>query len=139
MIRPLFRWAVLLLTGGMLAGCGMVVRPQQEFQSASKDYVQRLRWSDYQGVAAYLPDADRAEFLDRFAALEGLHFVDVQLASVNFADEGRRADTSLALEFYLLPSITVKRLRLRQEWLYQGGDRYHPGRWQLAGPFPPFP
>jgi hypothetical protein len=53
--------------------------------------------------------------------------------------EGHRAHTTLALEYYLVPSITIKKVRLRQEWGYQGGDRYHPGTWMLAGPFPPFP
>jgi hypothetical protein len=139
MMSVLCRWSVVLLMGLLLIGCGLAARPQQEFQPAFKDYVERLRWRDYQEVAAYLPEADREEFLQRFSALDDLHIVDVQLESADFSEEGHRAHTTLALEYYLVPSITIKKVRLRQEWGYQGGDRYHPGTWMLAGPFPPFP
>lgn len=135
----LCRWSVVLLTGLLLAGCGLAARPQQEFQPAFKDYVERLRWRDYQDVAAYLPETDRDDFLQRFSALDDLHIVDVKLESADFSEEGRRVQTTLALEYYLIPSITVKKVRLRQEWRYQGEDRYHPGTWKLAEPFPPFP
>jgi len=139
MMPVLCRWSVLLLTVLLLFGCGLAARPQQEFQPALKDYVERLRWRDYQEVAAYLPETEREDFLTRFSALDDLHIVDVQLESADFSEEGRRVQTTVALEYYLIPSITVKKFRLRQEWLYQGGDRYHPGTWKLAGPFPPFP
>ncbi|HEY7744847.1 MAG TPA: hypothetical protein VIA07_00825, partial [Desulfuromonadales bacterium] len=133
------RWSVVLLMGLLLVGCGLAARPQQDFLPVFKDYVERLRWRDHQEVAAYLPEADREDFLQRFTALDELHIVDVQVESVDFNEEGRRAHTTIALEYYLIPSITVKKARLRQEWQYQGGDRYHPGTWKLAGPFPPFP
>lgn len=139
MTPVLCRWPVFLLTTLLLAGCGLAARPQMEFQPAFKDYAERLRWRDYQQVAAYLPEADREEFLQRFTALDDLHVVDVQLESADFSEEGRRAHTTLALEYYLIPSITLKKVRLRQEWNYEGEDRYHSGTWKLAGPFPPFP
>lgn len=139
MLPVLNRWSVVLLMGLLLVGCGLAARPQQEFQPVLKDYVERLRWRDYQQVAAYLPEAEREDFLQRFSALDDLHIVDVQLESADFGEAGRQVHTTLTLEYYLIPSITVKKIRLRQEWQYQGGDRYHPGTWKLAGPFPPFP
>jgi hypothetical protein len=139
-MNPVFcRWSAVLLVTLLLVGCGLAVQPQKEFQPAFKDYIERLRWRDYPQVAAYLPEADREEFLRRFSALADLHIVDVQLESVAFREEGGRASTTIALEYYLIPSITVKKVRLHQEWSYQGGDRYHAGSWKLAGPFPPFP
>jgi hypothetical protein len=132
------RSAVFLLTL-LLVGCGLTAQPKKEFQPVFKDYVERLRWGDHQQVAAYLPESAREEFLHRFSALDDLHIVDVRLESVDFSEEGLRAHTTLALEYYLIPSITVRKVRLRQEWSYQGGDRYHPGTWKLVDPFPPFP
>lgn len=139
-MMPAFcRWSALFLAALLLVACGLAVRPRQEFQPAFKDYVERLRWRDYQGVAAYLPETDREVFLRRFAALDELHIVDVQPESANFAEDGQGVRTTIAVEYYLIPSITVKKIRLHQEWTYQGADRYHPGAWKLAGPFPPFP
>lgn len=133
------RWPALLLTTLLLVGCGLAARPQMEFQPTFKDYAERLRWRDYQQVAAYLPEGNRDAFLRRFAALDDLHIVDVRLESATFSEEGRRVQTTLALEYYLIPSITLKKTRLHQQWHYQGEDRYHSGTWKLAGPFPPFP
>jgi hypothetical protein len=139
-MMPVFcRWSAVILTMLLLVGCGLAAQPEKEFQPVFKDYTERLRWRDYQQVAAYLPEEDRQEFMQRFSEFDTLHIVDVQLESVDFSDEGQRADTTLALEYYLIPSITVKKVRLRQEWSYEGGDRYRSGAWKLVGPFPPFP
>ena len=138
LLPALSRGATVLLAV-LLVACGLAARPRQEFQPAFQDYVERLRWRDYQGVAAYLPEADREDFLQHFAALDDLHIVDVQLESVDFGQDERRVRTTVALEYYLIPSITVKKTRLRQEWQYQGADPYRSGTWKLASPFPPFP
>jgi hypothetical protein len=137
-MMPVFCRRAALFLAVLLVGCAVAARPQPEFQPVLKDYVERLRWRDYQQVAAYLPEADREDFLQRFAALDDLHIVDVQLEAAGFSEEGRGAHTTIALEYYLLPSLTVKKVRLRQEWRYQE-ERFHSGSWQLADPFPPFP
>lgn len=129
--------AVLVLL--LLAGCGLSVQPKKEFSSVFKDYAERLRWRDYPQVAEYLQPDHRQEFLHRFSAMEGLQVVDVRLEAVDFSDDDSRARTSLVLEYYLLPSITVKKALLQQSWVYRGADSYHAGVWKLEGPFPPFP
>lgn len=139
MMPVLCRRFAVFFTTLILVGCGLAAKPEKEFQPVFKDYAERLRWRDYQQVAAYLPEDARQEFIQRFSGLDDLHIVDVRLEPIDFSDEGRRALTTLAIEYYLLPSITVKKSRLSQEWSYQGGDRYHPGSWSLVGPFPPFP
>lgn len=135
----LCRGAAVLLVTVFLAGCGLSAQPKKEFSSTFKDYAERLRWRDYQQVADYLQPDYRQEFLQKFSALDGLHVVDARLESVDFSDDDARARTALLLEYYLLPSITVKKAFLQQEWVYQSTDSYHAGFWQLAGPFPPFP
>jgi len=127
---------VLLL---LLAGCGLSAQPKKELSSAFKDYAERLRWRDYPYVAEYLQPEHRQEFLQRFSALEGLQVVDARLEAIDFSEADTRARTSLALEYYLLPSITVKKALLHQNWVYQGADSYHAGVWRIEGPFPPFP
>jgi len=139
-MMPVFcRWSALLLLVLLLGACGLVVRPREDFGPVSRDYVERLRWRDYQAVAAYLPEADREDFLQRFSSFDDLHIVDVQMEAADFGDDGRQVRSTVAVEYYLIPSITVKKARLHQKWRYEGGDRYHPGVWRLVEPFPPFP
>jgi len=135
----IFRGTAVFLTCFLLLACGLAVQPRNEFQSVFRDYSERLRWRDYKGVASYLDEAERGAFMDRFADLDDLNIVDVQLESADFQEQDQRVVTTTNVEYYLLPSMTVKKLRLRQQWVYQGADRYHPGVWRLDGPFPPFP
>jgi hypothetical protein len=134
--RRLAAALALILT---LAACAALVPPQKQLDDAFRDYSQRLRWRDYAGVAAYLPPEHRPAFLDHFADLDDLNIVDVTLETVDYREGEARATTSASVEYYLLPSLAVKKTRLRQEWLYEGGDRYHVGTWRLADPFPVFP
>lgn len=123
----------------LLSSCGMMVRPGEEFETASRDYVQRLRWMDFAGASRHHSEEYRAAFLRRFGELRDLHVVDVRLESADLREEAGRADTTILLEYYLLPSATVRQFVLQQEWAYLGGDRYHPGTWRIVSPFPEFP
>lgn len=133
--------AFILLLGLslLLAGCGMVARPTEEFLPASNDYLQRLRWQDYHGVARHLLESEREAFLEQWSDQADLRMTDAQLDSLEFRGEGRQAQTRVTLEYYRLPSTTVKKLRLNQSWEYRGGDRTHPGQWLIVTPFPPPP
>jgi len=135
----IFRGTAVFLTCFLLLACGLAAQPRKEFQSVFRDYAERLRWRDYKGVARYLDEAERGAFLNRFGSLDDLNIIDVQLDSADFAESGHRVVTTTNVEYYLLPSLTVKKLRLRQQWVYQGADRYHPGTWRIEGAFPAFP
>lgn len=122
----------------LLSSCGMIVQPAQEFETASRDYLQRLRWMDIAGASRHHSKEYREPFRQQFGELEDLHVVDVRLESVDLQEKAGRAETSIILEYYLLPSATVKRTRIQQEWSCLGGDRYNPGVWLIVSPFPEF-
>lgn len=135
-----FRSGLLLAIVLLLSsGCGLAVRPTEEFLRDSDDYLQRLRWQDHNGVARYLIESERQAYLDRWSGQEDLRITDVNLDRMDFQNEGRQAQTRVTLEYYILPSTTIKKLRLPQSWEYLGGDRTHPGQWQIVTPFPPPP
>lgn len=129
----------LCLVALLLVSCSIVVRPGKKLDEVCRDYAQRLRWMDFVAASHYLDEPHREGFLRQFQALEGLHMVDVRIESIDYRPEENRAETSLVIEYYLLPSATVKTYRLRQQWRYEGGDRYHFGTWQITSPFPDFP
>jgi hypothetical protein len=139
MVMSLEKGLAILVAAFLLLSCGMMVRPGQEFETVSRDYVQRLRWMDFAGASRHQSGESREAFMQRFGELGDLHIVDARLESVDLREEAGRADTSIVLEYYLLPSATVKQFRLEQEWAYLGGDRYRPGVWRIVSPFSGFP
>ena len=139
MLMSLRRGLSVLVAASLLLSCGMIARPAHDFETASRDYVQRLRWMDPAGAARHHSDEYRESFRKRFGELKDLQIVDVHLESVDLQEEAGQAETSILLEYYLLPSTTVKQFRLRQEWAYLGGDRYHSGSWLIVTPPPAFP
>ncbi len=133
MRRLLVRIIGLLL----IAACAPAVQPSDQFLAASRDFSQRLRWQDWHGAARYMEAPHGEEFLERFRPLEGLHITDVQLESAELQGEDGRVAAWMVMEYYLLPSLTVKKLRFRQEWVYRDPGRS--GQWRIASPFPDFP
>lgn len=140
MLDPWRRFILLLgVSISLLTGCGMVARPTEEFLPASNDYLQRLRWQDHNGVARHLVESERDAYLEQWSDQQDLRMTDAILDSMDFQQQGRLAQTRVTLEYYRLPSTTIKKLRLNQTWKYLGGDRTHPGQWQIITPFPPPP
>jgi hypothetical protein len=52
---------------------------------------------------------------------------------VELGDDQRQADTVILLEYYRLPSVVVKKHRLRQEWVFQDDN------WRIKSTFPNLP
>lgn len=128
----------IVLTALLLLGCAAAIMHQrQSFEPAVEDYMQRLRWKDWNGAGRYFPEKERALFLQQMLATAGLHVTDVRLEGVDSPANGTQAVTRMAVEYYLLPSATVKTMRVRQEWIYTEGDRAHPPGWQVLTLLPP--
>lgn len=122
-----------------LTGCGMLARPQADFATAIDNFTQRLRWLDLIDAAQYIQPEYRDAFLDRFEAIDGLHLTEVRYQVRNRGKNALEVETQLEIDYYLLPSVSIQTRRLRLAWHYVGGDRWHPGLWQIVGPFPIFP
>ena len=129
----------MLLVVVLLSSCSWAVRPGETLLDARDDFAQRLRWQDCNGAGRYLAPEQKAEFLESCQADEDLHFVSVEPQSVDLSDDERQADTVTLLEYYRLPSVVVKKYRLRQEWSYQQGEGMKQGFWQVVSPFPELP
>jgi len=131
--------SALLLTLWMLTACATLQPPAERFSSTHRDFLQLLRWQDFEGAAQYLEKPYRKEFLRQFRPLDDLRIVDVQAESVAPGKTENRMVSRTVMQYYLLPSIAVKKFRFRLEWRYLGGDARHLGTWRIVSPFPPFP
>lgn len=134
-----FKGLLLFVGACLLVSCSMLSSPSGNFSRASQSYLQSLRWMDFPGAARYMSAQNRDNFIQQFLSLEGLHVVDARLESVVYEDDETRAGTRMVLEYYLLPSVTVKTFRVFQGWSYERKDPYSSGTWKITTPFPPFP
>lgn len=136
-----FRKSLLLLLPGilLLAACSTIEPPATRFPVTADDFLQRLRWGDFQGASQHLAGEYREDFLQQFTPLKDLHITDVRLEASTLREKDRRMVTWAVLEYYLLPSITIKTFRFQQEWALQKTDPHLPGEWVVVTPFPRFP
>jgi hypothetical protein len=129
----------LLVTVVALTACGMFNTTEKQRTLAVDDFMYALRWQRYQEAAAFFASEHRRAFLDQMENLRDLNVTDVRLQRVEPADEGRRVETRLEMDYYLLPSATLKTLRIDQTWVYATtGDRAGRG-FLITTPFPKFP
>ena len=139
MITTYRRVYPILLVAVLLVSCAMVVPPGETFLTARADFTQRLRWHDYPGAGRYLEPQHQSAFLEAYRGDEDLRFVAVQPQSVDFSEDNRRAETVTLVEYYRLPSVVVRKYRLRQEWRYRQGEGMKQGVWQITSSFPELP
>ena len=129
-------WLLVLL---VIAGCGMVAMPQADFGREQENFAQRLRWHDITDAARYIEPLHRDAFIQEFLALDGLNITEVRCSARPAAEEPPTMVSQVEIDYYQLPSVTIRTRQIRLVWHYLGGDRWHPGTWLIEGPFPPFP
>lgn len=128
---------VLLLT----AGCGLADtmnkrQAGKDFIDANRNYMLKLRWSDYPGAAmAYQPEL-RQTFVDRFRTYTNIRITDVETLQATPDLEKGEALVNYRLEFYRLNKAQVRTYDWSQTWVMnEAGD------WQIdqafADDFPP--
>ena len=120
----------------LLGGCAGLFNPAAEWPRVGDEFVQRLRWREYAGAAAYVAEERRSDFLVWTAALAPLQVVDGRIESFVLKDQDRRAEAIAVLDYYRLPSARLQRWQLTQQWEYRGGGTLTPGDWQLVGALP---
>lgn len=145
MAQRLLEW---LAWGGLLAvlggACTMLPKdvqsPEKSFVVASDDFMRRLRWKDYNGAARYFSEAAGAAFLEQMRLVEkDLNITEVRLDAAEFRNADEAMETWLVVEFFLLPSNTLQRLRFALPWRYQRAGEKLPGEWLIVGDFPHLP
>jgi len=101
--------------------------------------MQRLRWRDYQGAAKHFTEPHREGFLKQFRRADDLNVTDVRLMSARFIAAEERMETEVEVEYFLLPSATLKTFQFDQQWTYFRAGENLPGEWRITSLFPEFP
>ncbi|PLX88900.1 MAG: hypothetical protein C0618_03145 [Desulfuromonas sp.] len=129
----------ILLTLVLLTGCLPTGAYTSDFKKNGDLFVAAMRWKDVQTAALFVAPEQRNALLEAFAANDDLNIVDVQFEQFAPGDEKGRAETVLVMEYYLLPSATVKKWRWQQQWQQLDSETKQQKPWQIVNAPPPFP
>ena len=123
----------------LLSGCANKVDLGPGYHSMSKNFLQAMRWKDFQGAAAYLSADNRQKLLDSFERKKDLQVVDADYRYSRIDKKSGTAQSELILTYYLLPSTRVQDWVWKQDWVLIPVDSKQRGTWQLQGTPPTFP
>ena len=137
-MRSRFRIPLLLLLSLALVACAALNSPAKQQKEALDKFMYALRWRLHPEAAAYFTDEYGEAFLAQMEALVGLNVTEVRLNKVEIKEEGQRADTVMEMDYFILPSTTLKTLKIKQTWRYLGPAGAD-GRYLITTPFPQLP
>ncbi len=103
------------------------------------DFMNALRWKQYKVAAEFMLPENRKDFLASFNQLKDIHITDVRLLDLQETAAGRRFETSMEMDYYLLPSVSVKTFRFNQTWVYFSAEDAPQTGFQIITSFPDFP
>lgn len=130
-------WFVLLL---ILAACSAPMQSPAKLADKSQEiFMDAMRWKNFEAAANLMLLEHRKDFKKAFRAVKDITIVDIKLVDVQASDEDRRFETTVEMEYYLLPSVTLKTFSFDQTWLYFDGEDPTQQGFLITTPFPEFP
>jgi len=136
MIRILLSLLMLL---PFLCSCARTVDMGPGFSELSAHFVQAVRWQDFPGASKFITEDKRDAFLEQFPRNKDLHMVDARYERVALDEDAGAAETILYIEYYLLPSPTIKEWRWTQQWRRIDGKFPSGSLWLIQSSPPAFP
>ena len=134
------RWCLLMIVLSLFACSSTRLQPIGTIGEMSRnDFMNAMRWKRFKDAASFMQADHRQDFMAIFTPLKGLHITDVRLASLQESAEDRRFEASFEMDYYLLPSVTVKTLSFDQTWVFFDGDDPAKQGFIIVSPFPAFP
>jgi hypothetical protein len=132
---------MLLLSILALTACTLFSSLKSQRSEALNEFIYALRWQRYPEAAGFFIGEPRQDFLDRMEKIEkDLTITDVRLQRLDLLEDGRRAAVRLEMDYFLLPSATLKTLRIDQTWVYfEAGDGVERDGFRITTPFPKIP
>ena len=121
------------------SGCTKKVDLGPGYERMSKDFLQAMRWKDFEGAAAYLEEGHRQDMLVRFSESRDLHIVGAAYQYSRLNKKMGAAQSEMILEYYLLPSTRVQEWVWKMDWVLIPAGTKQRGIWQVQGVPPAFP
>lgn len=124
----------------ILFACGTHISPSPKLAELHhKDFTKALRWKQFKVAASHIDEEYRKAFLETFNEVKDIDIVDVRLNDIQFFEDNNRFETSIEMDYILLPSVTLKTFRFDQTWEFKEGANQSYGGYVITTPFPEFP
>ena len=128
------RQICVLLLMLALAACRSMTGTGEDLQRSVREYNRLLRWQEGgEAVARFVQPLHQPDYLKRPGGDQAPRIVDYRVGAVSWLSPGSVAIVPVELDYYLLPSATVKTVVDSQEWRYTEGQG-----WQITSPPPAF-
>jgi hypothetical protein len=127
--------------GLLLVGCASMPQwgpdDREKLVKASNDYNNMLRWKDPDNACVTFAEASaKAKCLESALTLKEVTITDIRTRDIDFKIDGVDATVHAEIEYYLLPSTTVRKIQDTQKWGYIGPQDKK--IWVIKSPFPNF-
>ena len=129
---------IALLSLVLLAGCKSPVANvsgymrNKKLNDAVMEYNKYVRWREWDKASAYVKTADQAAFKEKMEDVEEtFRLTDFDIKDTTPGENARTASVRVFYRYYWLPSITERKMSVRQRWSWSDEER----RWQLDTPF----
>jgi hypothetical protein len=136
MRRFRFVWFAALV---FLSGCLNSLELGPGLDKTSIGFSEAMRWQDYRGAVHFLHSEAQEGFLAQFPEDEDLRVVDSQILSIEFEEGQKTALADYRLEYYRLPSGSIKKWRWEQQWQLVIDKDSKIALWKILNPPPQFP
>jgi hypothetical protein len=138
-VRMKQRFVFFLLVCLLLTSCLGAADVGTPLSVTSSGFSESMRWSDYQTAGIYMQAQARELFLEQFVEDEDLHIVDSSAVKVDLHEQEGWAEVVYQLDYYRLPSSTIKKWRWTQRWVYVREKATKPGVWLIENGPPALP
>ena len=127
--------ALLLLT----TACTMLPSHKDDFTKKNEDFMMRVRWLDIPGASLHFEKEYRQELVERFEESEDLKITGFEMARADIDIPEEKVVVHYRLEYYILPSVTVKKKKFSLTWEQPAVDSSGNAYWRITEPFPELP
>jgi len=128
----------------MLTACGVHQKYSQQqtaklAELSQEDFKDAMLWKKFNVAASLMLPEHRKKFINTFMPLKDIQILAINTLYLQPSDENRRFETTIEMEYYLLPSVTVKTFTFDQIWVYFEGDDPTQQGFLITTSFPDFP
>jgi hypothetical protein len=118
-----------------LAGCSSYAIHDQ-FDRSLDAYNEAIRWLQWGTVSLYTENSIREESDARAAAAKDVRMIDYRIVNKTYDAEKGEATVAVDIDYYKVPSLTVRTVRYTEKWVYL--DENGTKRWRLTSLLPEF-
>lgn len=137
-MAKIFRMLVVSLVV-LVAACAMLPTHKDDLGKKNDDFMLRVRWLDFPGAALYFEDEFGKEFVERFAEEDDLKITAFTTSRVDVDVPQEKVTIHYLLEYYILPSVSVKKKRFSLTWEQLPAPVAGEELWLITEPFPEIP